>query len=205
MGAQDFRIEIFAFKLIWKVWVKFAQQISVNFGLVFNLLKCFRKRRKAQTVWSNKDGPSSTCSGSISEKVQQAFFWTRDAPIQSKRRLFHINTPGDPFRSTLQPSTHDPVVIDGTTRPGATNHFALYEMDVQVTWDYRRTSQLLATPIVGRILVPGRRSIYYQCHLSPQGQFQSTLNHLVLLEAFVPHESTEPVCRQFKNSFSAHY
>lgn len=48
--------------------------------------------------------------------------------------------------------------------------------------------QLLATPIVECVLVSGRRSIYYQRHSSPQGHFQSTLNHLVLLEAFVPHE-----------------
>lgn len=168
---------------------------------MFNLLKCCKKRRKIKTARR----PPAVAVAPRRCSIYLFFFWTRDAPIQSKRCLFHINTPGDPLRSTLQPSTHDPVMIDGTTRPRATNHFALYEMDVQVTWDYRRTSQLLATPIVGSILVPGRRSIYYQCHLSPQGQFQSTLDHLELLEAFVPHESTEPACRQFKNSFSAHY
>lgn len=122
--------------------------------------------------------------------LQEISCCTGDAPIQSKPCLVHINTPGDPFTTTLQPSRYDPLVIDGTTRPGATNHFALYEMDVQVNPGLQKDvpPNSWRRPLLDAFLVSGRRSIYYRRHSSLQGHFQSTLNHLVLLEAFVPRE-----------------
>lgn len=48
---------------------------------------------------------------------------------------------------------------------------------------------------------PGLKSIHYQHHLSPQGQLQSALNHLVVLKVLLPRESMQHTCKQFKISF----
>lgn len=79
----------------------------LHFGKLWERETVHQKQTRllAQAVRSNKDSPWCTCSDSSWRgKGGSCCAWY--AQIPSEPRLFHINTPGDPFRLTLNSLKH---------------------------------------------------------------------------------------------------